>query len=70
VTTHEEDPLLTPSAVAKRIGVREETVWRWIKKLAIPFEEVGPFRKKRIRQSVADAQVVPVPRGTAMDRLA
>lgn len=57
MTTHEEDPLLSPSVVARRIGVREETVWRWIKMDAIPFEEVGPFRKKRIRQSVADAQI-------------
>lgn len=70
MTTYGDDPLLTPSAVARQIGVREETVWSWIKKRAIPFEEVGPFRKKRIRQSVADAQVRKVPRGTEKHRLA
>lgn len=53
----DDDPLLTPAAAARRIGVRPETVWRWIKKNVIPFEYVGPFHKKRIRQSVADAQV-------------
>lgn len=51
------EKLLTPSAVARRLQVRPETVWRWIKKGVLPFEEVGPYKKKRVRESVADSML-------------
>lgn len=51
VNIDKPDPLLRPSVVAKRLGVCTETVWRWMRKGAMPFEEVGPYRKKRIRES-------------------
>lgn len=64
------DPLLRPSVVAKRLGVCSETIWRWMRKGAIAYEEVGPYRKKRIRESVMLSMVnVPdgVPRESASD---
>jgi excisionase family DNA binding protein len=49
--TIEADPLLRPGTVAKRLGVTTETLRRWMAKGALEFVEVGPFKRKRIRQS-------------------
>lgn len=46
-----DDRLLVPAEFARRLGVHRDTVWRWIKKGAIPYERVGPFQKIRIRES-------------------
>lgn len=51
------DPLLRPRDAAKRLGVCTETIWRWMRKGAIAFEQVGPYRKKRIRSSVVEALI-------------
>ena len=51
VSLKKPDSLLRPSVVARRLGVCTETVWRWMRKGAMPFEEVGPYHKKRIRES-------------------
>jgi len=45
------DPLLTPGVAAKRLGVATETLRRWIVKGEVEVVEVGPFRRRRIRQS-------------------
>jgi excisionase family DNA binding protein len=55
-----DDPLLKPKDAAARLGVTAETIRRWIRKKAIPYVELGPNRRKRIRQSVVDAQRVDV----------
>jgi excisionase family DNA binding protein len=57
-----DDPLIRPSEAARRIGVSSETVWRWLRKGAIAYEQVGPFRRKMIRRSVVEAQRTAVPR--------
>lgn len=49
-----DDPLLKPSAAAKRLGVNPETIRRWMRKGVIDFIEVGPFKRKRLRQSTVD----------------
>ncbi len=46
------DPLLPPRIAAKRLGVCTETIWRWMRKGSIDYVEVGPHRRKRIRESV------------------
>ena len=61
------DRLLTPTEVARRLEVRPETVWRWIKKGAVAYEEIGPYRRKRIRESVAAS--LNVSRGSALDAI-
>lgn len=50
------DPLRRPGEAAQQLGVHRETVKRWMRKGVIAYEEVGPHRVKRIRQSVIDAQ--------------
>jgi excisionase family DNA binding protein len=49
---HGDDQLLTPAEAAKRIGVSHATVCRWLRDDAIPYEPIGP-KRKRIRASVA-----------------
>lgn len=64
MTMHDEDPLLTPQQVAKQLGVCTETVKRWMRNDAIAFEIVGPYRRRRVRQSVVEAQLrEQAPRG-------
>jgi excisionase family DNA binding protein len=48
-----DDPLLTATAAAKRIGVSTETVRRWIKSGDVLSEPVGPKRRK-VRASVVE----------------
>jgi excisionase family DNA binding protein len=62
MTNDFDDPLIRPSEAARRIGVSAETVWRWLRKGAITYEQIGPFRRKMIRRSVVDAQRTSVPR--------
>lgn len=62
-----DDPLLRPTEAAKRLDVSTETVWRWMRKGAIAYEEIGPYRKKRIRLSVVEQQRREVPRESAND---
>lgn len=49
------DLLLRPGQAATQLGVHRETVKRWMRKGVVSYEEVGPFRVKRLRQSVIDA---------------
>jgi len=58
------DPLLRPTVAAKRLGVSIETLRRWMAKGHIVYEEIGPYRRKRIRQSQIDSQHASVPRAT------
>lgn len=62
----EGDPLLRPREAADRLGVHVETIWRWMRKGVMPFETLGPYRKKRVRASVVDSMVARggVPHGT------
>jgi excisionase family DNA binding protein len=50
-----DDPLITPEQAAKRLGVSAETIRRWMRKGVIRYVEIGPYRRKRIRASAADA---------------
>lgn len=59
-----DDPLLTPKEAAKRIGVCTETVKRWMRNGAIPYEVFRRSRYRRVRQSVIDAQLEAVSRET------
>jgi excisionase family DNA binding protein len=49
--------LLTVRQAAQRLGVNQSTVRRWIHKRAIPYVEVGPYRRKKIKQSDVEHQV-------------
>jgi predicted site-specific integrase-resolvase len=60
------DPLLRPRDAAKRLGVCTETIWRWMRKGALAYVEVGPHHKKRILTSVCDS-MLSVPRSTTTD---
>lgn len=55
------DPLLTPRAAAKRLGVTTETLRRWIRNGVLVYAEVGPKRSKRFRQSQIDRHRVEPP---------
>jgi excisionase family DNA binding protein len=65
VARNAEDPLLTPIAASKRIGVSPATVRRWIRDGAMASERIGPTRR-RVRASVVDAMAPKrdVPRET------
>lgn len=54
------DPLLTPSKAAKRLGVTSETIRRWMKKGALPYVEVGPNHRKRVYLSDVERQRVSI----------
>lgn len=51
----EEDRLIRPSEAARRLGVCTETIRRWMRKGALPFERVGPNKLQRLRLSHVDA---------------
>ncbi len=50
------DPMLTVSAAARRLGVNRETIRRWVRKGALTYVELGPFKRKKLRQSDVDKQ--------------
>jgi excisionase family DNA binding protein len=52
------DPLRTPTFVARALGVTPQTVHRWMRKGVIQFIEVGPYRRKRIYESEIGRQRV------------
>lgn len=52
-----DDPLLTPSQAAKRLGVCTETIKRWMQKGVLVYERYRGNRYRRVRQSVVDAQL-------------
>lgn len=53
-----DDPLRTPTFVARALGVTPQTVHRWIRKGIIDFIEVGPYKKKRVYDSEIERQRV------------
>lgn len=53
---HDGEPLLTAEAAARRLGMNVETVRRWIRKGVIAYIEVGPYRRRRLRQCEVDRQ--------------
>ena len=63
-----DDHLLRPSVAAKRLGVCTETIWRWMRKGVLDYEEIGPYRKKRIRESAIES-MRNVPRESASDNI-
>lgn len=50
------DPMLSVSAAARRLGVNRETIRRWVRKGALSYVELGPFKRKKLRQSDVDKQ--------------
>lgn len=58
-----DDPLRSPTFVARALGVTPQTVHRWMRKGVLAFIEVGPYRRKRIYDSEIASQRVP--RGTS-----
>lgn len=54
--TNQDDPLLSVSAAARRLGVNRATIRRWVRKGAISYVELGPHKRKRLRASDVDKQ--------------
>ena len=55
-TPPENDRLLSVSAAARRLGVNRETIRRWVRKGAISYVELGPHKRKKLRQFDVDQQ--------------
>ena len=53
---HDGEPLLTATEAATRLGVNVETVRRWVRKGSMKYVEIGPYRRKRLRQCDVDGQ--------------
>lgn len=56
MTNEPNDPLLSVSAAARRLGVNRETIRRWVRKGAMTYVELGPHKRKKLRQSDVDRQ--------------
>lgn len=50
------EPLLTAADAARRLGVSVDTVRRWVRKGSVTYVEIGPYRRKRLRQCDVDQQ--------------
>ena len=53
----EDNRLIRPGVAAKRLGVTTETIRRWMRSGALPYTEVGPYRRKRLREADVEEQV-------------
>lgn len=45
------EKLLTPTELAERLGVTRQTIYRWANENHLPYHEIGPFKRKRFRES-------------------
>lgn len=50
------EPLLTAEAAAKRLGVNVITIRRWVRKGSMKYVEIGPYKRKKLRQCDVDEQ--------------
>lgn len=51
--SHEDDPLLSPAEVARRLGRHPQTVWNWIREGLVEVVK-QPGESIRVRQSVVN----------------